>query len=115
MNQAKILAENIRNKEQIRENLSLLRQALRGKDRGEEKEEELRACLRPENLLLWERCLSAEDPKARKNAALLLGDLAECSEKWCRSFGEDAQSEATCSGTSSWRGEAVRALWEAYG
>ena len=87
MNQAKILAENIRNKEQIRENLSLLRQALRGKDRGEEKEEELRACLRPENLLLWERCLSAEDPKARKNAALLLGDLAECSEKWCRSFG----------------------------
>ena len=30
MNQAKILAENIRNKEQIRENLSLLRQALRG-------------------------------------------------------------------------------------
>ena len=115
MNQAKILAENIRNKEQIRENLSLLRQALRGKDRGEEKEEELRACLRPENLLLWERCLSAEDPKARKNAALLLGDLAECSEKWCRSFGEDAQLEATCSGTSSWRGEAVRALWEAYG
>ena len=87
MNQAKILAENIRNKEQIRENLSLLRQALRGKDRGEEKEEELRACLRPENLLLWERCLSVEDPKARKNAALLLGDLAECSEKWCRSFG----------------------------
>ena len=64
---------------------------------------------------MWERCLSAEDPKARKNAALLLGDLAECSEKWCRSFGEDAQSEATCSGTSSWRGEAVRALWEAYG
>lgn len=114
MNQANLLAENIRRNEHIRENLSMLRQTLKGKEKREDKKEELRVCLRPENLLLWEQCLSAEDPKARKNAALLLGDLAELSETMRGPGDKDARSKDAGGGEISWRKEAVRALWEAY-
>ena len=96
MNQTELLTEQIEKKEHIRENLSMLRQELRAGD-DEKRGGVLAVCLRPASVRLWEQCLLAEDAKARKNAALLLGDLAEHSPK-----------------TASWRADAVNALREAF-
>ena len=67
---AYLLAEQIRKGNAVRENLSQLRQVCR------EDPALLQECAEPEFLALWEECLGNEDPKARKNAALFLGDLA---------------------------------------
>ncbi len=68
------LYEKLRQGINVRQNLIKAKELLRGKDRARERDELLSHCGGDFSVLL--SCLSSEDAKARKNAALVIGELS---------------------------------------
>ena len=89
-----VLLARLEEGENIRETISLLRQAL--KDSGEEKQsKEMLASALLAKQAFFVSCLEAADPKTRKNAALLLGDLADGGTPLVQALWQAYQKEDT--------------------
>lgn len=111
MSEVRQKIEEIKSQENVRENLSSLREMLRQADPAE-RGLVVGCCMEADAVTLWETCLKHEDPKVRKNAALLIGDLRQMQPGTVPRANVLSEADAI-PGDNLWQ-HMISELWQSY-